>query len=70
MLWLKRKGRFAQAMHAGTVEPLCRALRRDMPTLLCKEKRQRQTSQKLLEESGPPRERYAQHEAPQVSQAA
>ena len=50
--WLKRKGRFAHAVHKGTIEALCSDLRRDMATLLCKQKRKRRTSQQLLEEYG------------------
>jgi hypothetical protein len=52
MLWLKRKDRFAQAIQEGTVALQCSDLRRDMATLLCKHKRQRKTSQQLLEEGG------------------
>jgi hypothetical protein len=51
--WLKRKGRFAQAIQDGTVESLCRDLQRDMATLLCKQKRKRKTSQQLLAEGSP-----------------
>ena len=45
IVWLQRKGRFAHAIHDGTVEALCRDLRRDMATLLWKQKRKRKTSQ-------------------------
>ena len=70
ILWLKRKGRFAQAVHTSTVEPLGRALRRDMATLLCKQKRKRQTSQQLLETSESSRENSSQGKAPPLAQAA
>ena len=48
--WLKRKGRFAKAMHFGTLEALFSDLRRALPKLLCKQKRKRRTSRQLLEE--------------------
>lgn len=50
--WLKRKGRFAKAMHAGTLEALCNDLRRALPKELCKQKRKRRTSRQLLEDYG------------------
>jgi hypothetical protein len=50
--WLKRKGRFAQAMHVGTLEDLFNALRRVLPKVLCKQKRKRRTSRQLLEDYG------------------
>jgi hypothetical protein len=50
--WLKRKGRFAKAIHAGTVEALCIDLWRALPKLLCKQKRRRRTSRQLIEEYG------------------
>ena len=50
--WLKRKGRFAKAMHAGTLEALCNDLRRALPKVLCKQKRKRRTSRQLLEDYG------------------
>ena len=46
--WLKRQGRFAQAMHVGTLETLCNDLRRALPKVLCKQKRKRRTSRQLL----------------------
>ena len=70
IVWLKRKGRFAQAMHDGTVETLCSDLRRDMTTLLCKQKRKRKTSQQLLEACGPSRESCSQSEMRPADQAA
>ena len=68
--WLQRKGRFAHAVHKGTIEALCSDLRRDMATLLCKQKRKRRTSQQLLEEYGHSRERCAQEERIPEDQAA
>src|SRR5215471_5353900 len=68
--WLKRKGRFAQAIDHGALETLCRDLRRDMAALLCKQKRNRKTSQQLLEACGPSRESCAQGEPRRVVQAA
>jgi hypothetical protein len=50
--WLKRKGRFAHAMHVGTLEDLFNALRRVLPKVLCKQKRKRRTSRQLLEDYG------------------
>ena len=70
IVWLKRKGRFAHAIHDGTVEPLYHELQRDMATLLCKQKRKRKTSQQLLEESGHCRESCAQVETTLADQAA
>ena len=70
IVWLQRKGRFAHAIHDGTGEDLCRELRRDRAALLCKQKRKRKTSQQLLEEYGPSRERYSQGETTPVDQAA
>jgi len=48
--WLKRKCRFVNAMHVGTLEALLRDLRRALPKLLCKQKRKRRTSRQLIEE--------------------
>jgi hypothetical protein len=68
--WLKRKGRFAQAIDHGALETLCRDLRCDMAALLCKQKRKRKTSQQLLEACGPSKESCAQGEPRRVVQAA
>jgi Transposase DDE domain len=70
MLWLKRKGRFAQAMHDSTWETLGRELRRDMAPLLCKPKRKRRTSQQVLEESRPSRANASQEESMLADKAA
>lgn len=70
MLWLKRTGRFAHAIQDGTVETLCSDLRRDMAMLLCKQKRQWQTSQQLLEEHGYSKKNGAQEETTPTDQAA
>ena len=70
ILWLKRKGRFAQAIQTSTMEPLYRDLRRDMAALLCKQKRKRKTSQQLLDTSGASRERCLEGEAPPLDHAA
>src|SRR6266699_3945371 len=48
--WLKRKGRFAKAIHVGTLDALFIDLWRTLPTLLCKQKRRRRTSRQLIEE--------------------
>jgi hypothetical protein len=50
--WLKRHGRFAQAMHVGTLETLFNDLRRALPKVLCKQKRKRRTSRQLLVDYG------------------
>lgn len=50
--WLKRKGRFAKAMHVGTLEDLFNDLRRALAKGLCKQKRKRRTSRQLLEDYG------------------
>jgi hypothetical protein len=50
--WLKRQGRFAQAMHVGTLETLFNDLRRALPKVLCKQKRKRRTSRQLLVDYG------------------
>jgi hypothetical protein len=50
--WLKRKGRFAKAVHVGTLEDLFNDLRRALPKMLCKQKRKRRTSRQLLEDYG------------------
>ena len=50
--WLKRQGRFAHAMHVGTLGDLFNALRRVLPKVLCKQKRKRRTSRQLLEDYG------------------
>ena len=68
--WLKRTGRFAYAVHEGTIEALCSDLRRDMATLLCKQKRKRRTSQQLLEEYGYASERGTQEKRGLEDQAA
>lgn len=47
--WLKRKGRFAKALHVGTLDALFIDLWRALPKLLCKQKRRRQTSRQLIE---------------------
>jgi hypothetical protein len=70
ILWLKRKGRFAQAMHDSTWETLGRDLRRDMATLLCKQKRKRRTSQQVLEESRPSIANASQEESMLADKAA
>ena len=70
ILWLKRKGRFAQAMQDRTWETLDRELRRDMVTLLCKQKRKRRTSQQVLEESSPSIADASQEESMLVDKAA
>ena len=50
--WLKRQGRFAQAMQVGPLETLCNDLRRALPKVLCKQKRKRRTSRQLLVDYG------------------
>jgi hypothetical protein len=68
--WLKRQGRFAHAVQDDTLDKLYQELRRDMATLLCKQKRQRQTSQQLLDTAGQSRENAPQEEVGQEDQAA
>ena len=70
MRWLKRKERFAHALAEGTGESLWSALHRAMAVLLCTQKRKRKTSQQLLAEERPSRERYTQGAATMVDQAA
>ena len=50
--WLKRKSRFAKAIHAGTLDALFIDLWRALPKLLCKQKRRRRTSRQLIAEYG------------------
>jgi hypothetical protein len=50
--WLKRTGRFAKAIHVGTLDALFSDLRRALPTLLCQQTRRRRTSRQLIEEYG------------------
>jgi hypothetical protein len=50
--WLKRTGRFAKAIHVGTLDALFIDLWRTLPTLLCKQQRRRRTSRQLIEEYG------------------
>ena len=50
--WLKRQGRFAKALHLGTLDALFIDLWRALPQLLCKQKRRRQTSRQLMEDYG------------------
>jgi hypothetical protein len=70
ILWLKRKGRFAHAIQEGTMETLYHDLRRAMAPLLCKQKRKRQTSQQLLDNTSHLRESGIQEEAVREDQAA
>jgi hypothetical protein len=57
LLWLKRQGRFARAVQGGTMETLYADLRQAMEPLLCKQKRQRPTTQQLLNAPSPAQER-------------
>ncbi len=50
--WLKRKDRFAKAVHFGTLAALFSDLWQALPKLLCKQKRRRRTSRQLMEEYG------------------
>jgi len=68
--WLKRKGRFAHAVQDDTLELLYQDLRRDLASLLCKQKRKRQTSQQLLEATRHSRENCSQEETVLEDQAA
>jgi hypothetical protein len=70
LLWLKRKGRFAQAVQEDTLETLCGELRRAIAPLLCKQKRKRQTSQQLLDKISSSRERGTQDQTVREDQAA
>lgn len=68
--WLKRQGRFAHAIQADTLDTLYQELHRDMATLLCKQKRKRQTSQQLLDTTRHSREDCPQEEVVREDQAA
>jgi hypothetical protein len=70
ILWLKRKGRFAQAVQEDALETLCGDLRRAMAPLLCKQKRKRQTSQQLLDQTRDAQENSVQQQTVQEDQAA
>lgn len=70
LLWLKRKGRFAHAVQAGTMETLYADLRQAMEPLLCKQKRKRQTSQQLLDAPMPAWERETSRAVAREDQAA
>jgi hypothetical protein len=48
--WLKRKGRFSTAINTGNVDTLLSNLISDIPTMLCKQKRNRKTSRQLLDD--------------------
>jgi hypothetical protein len=68
--WLKRDGRFAKALHGETWDGLLIELRRDLPKLLCKQKRKRRTTQQLLEEYGHNLDCLSEYEATPTEQAA
>jgi hypothetical protein len=70
ILWLKRKGRFAQAVQEDALETLCGDLRRAMAPLLCKQKRKRQTSRQLLDQTRDAQENSVQQQTVQEDQAA
>jgi hypothetical protein len=70
LLWLKRQGRFAHAVQAGTLETLYADLRQAIEPLLCKQKRKRQTSQQLLDTPIPTQERAIPRTIGQEDQAA
>lgn len=70
MLWLKRKGRFANAIEHGTLATLCAELRRDMAAFLCKQRRKRKTSHQLLAEHEHPGTKSVQEEIMPADQAA
>jgi hypothetical protein len=70
LLWLKRQGRFAQAIEDGTLETLYADLRQAMEPLLCKQKRKRPTSQQLLNVPYPTREKALLRTTVQEDQAA
>lgn len=48
--WLKRKCRFSTAINTGNVDTLLSNLISDIPTMLCKQKRNRKTSRQLLDD--------------------
>lgn len=68
--WLKRDGRFAKALHGETWDGLRIELRRDLPKLLCTQKRKRRTTQQLLEEYGHNLDCLSEYEATPTEQAA
>lgn len=68
--WLKRKGRFAQAIQNGTMEALCHELRRAIGPLLCKQKRKRKTSRQWLHEENSSQQAGHQRELTLMEQAA
>lgn len=68
--WLKRTGRFAQAIQNGTIEALCHELRCAIGALLCKQKRKRQTSRQLLHEGSTSQQTGPQREMALTEQAA
>jgi hypothetical protein len=70
ILGLKRKGRFATAIEQGTIVTLYAELRRDMAAFLCKQRRQRKTSQQLLEEQERPETQSVLEEIALADQAA
>lgn len=70
MRWLKRTGRFAQAVQEDALETLCGDLRRAMAPLLGKQKRKRQTSHQLLDQTPDVPESSAQEQTVQEDQAA
>lgn len=70
ILWLKRKGRFANAIAQATIATFCAELRRDMAALLCKQRRKRKTSHQLLEEPRHSRTTSVQEKVMPADQAA
>ena len=48
--WLKRKCRLSTAINTGNVDTLLSNLISDIPTMLCKQKRNRKTSRQLLDD--------------------
>lgn len=70
LLWLKRQGRFAHAIQAGTLETLYADLRHAIVPLLCKQKRKRQTSRQLLDIAMPMQTRETPQTIVPADQAA
>jgi hypothetical protein len=48
--WLKRTCRLSTAINTGNVDTLLSNLISDIPTMLCKQKRNRKTSRQLLDD--------------------
>ena len=68
--WMKRKGRFAQAIHQGRGEALLEDLIAALPKMLCKQKRKRRTSRQLLEDQVPYMDHFLEDDVTPLDQTA